>query len=110
MLQPLTWSLIELSRAAEGGKEAKLTSVQNHLDHQRPKLPEFRHGHVAQDEAVVVLHGPEEGGHVVVLQHGPVVVQEGQARVGLHMEVVGGARVVVVVDDRREEEGEDLKV
>ena len=53
---------------------------------------------------------PEEGGHVVVLQHGPVIVHDGEAGVRLDVEVVGGARVLVVVDDRGEEEGKDLKV
>ena len=56
---------------------ASLTCMQNHFDHQRPELSEFRHRHVAQDEAVVVLHRLEEGGHVVVLEDRPVVVQKG---------------------------------
>ena len=69
--------MIELSTAAGNGKTNKLTCMQNHFDHQRPELSEFRHRHVAQDEAVVVLHRLEEGGHMVVLEDRPVVVQKG---------------------------------
>ena len=71
--------MIELSTAA--GKTNKLTCVQNHFNHQRPKLSKFRHGHVAQDETVIVLHRPEKSGHMVVLQDRPVVVHEGKAGV-----------------------------
>ena len=56
------------------------------------------------------MHRPEEGGHVVVLQDGLVVVEDGQVGGGLDVEVVGGPGVVVVVDDGGEEEGEDLQV
>ena len=45
------------------------------------------------------MHRPEEGGHVVVLQDGLVVVEDGQVGGGLDVEVVGGPGVVVVVDD-----------
>ena len=69
--------MIELSTAAGNGKTNKLTCMQNHFDHQRPELSEFRHRHVAQDEAVVVLHRLEEGGHMVVLEDRSVVVQKG---------------------------------
>ena len=47
---------------------------------------------------------------MVIFKDGLVVVHDGQGGAGLHVEVVGGARVVEVVDDRREEECEDLKV
>ena len=47
---------------------------------------------------------------MVVLQHRLVIVDDGQVRGGLDMEVVGGPAVVVVVDDGGEEEGEDLQV
>ena len=53
---------------------------------------------------------PEEGGDVVVLEDGLVVVHDGEVGAGLDVEVVGGAGVVVVVDDGGEEEGEDLKI
>ena len=56
------------------------------------------------------MHRPEEGGYVVVLQDGLVVVEDGQVGGGLDVEVVGGPGVVVVVDDGGEEEGEDLQV
>ena len=87
-----------------------LTCVQNHLDHQGPELPEVALGHVAQDEAVIVQHGLEEGCHMVILQDRFVVVEDGEVGAGLDMEVVGGAGVVVVVDDGGEEQGEDLEV
>ena len=47
---------------------------------------------------------------MVVLQDRLVIVDDGQVRGGLDMEVVGGPAVVVVVDDGGEEEGEDLQV
>ena len=59
---------------------------------------------------VRIIRRPEEGGHVVVLQDGLVVVEDGQVGGGLDVEVVGGPGVVVVVDDGGEEEGEDLQV
>ena len=46
----------------------------------------------------------------MVLQDWLVIVDDGQVRGGLDMEVVGRPAVVVVVDDGREEEGEDLQV
>ena len=42
---------------------------------------------------------PEESGHVVVLQDGPVIVHDREAGVWLDMEVVRGSRVLVVVDN-----------
>ena len=47
---------------------------------------------------------------MVVLEDGPVIVEDGEAGSRLDVEVVGGAGVVVVVDDGREEEGEHLQV
>ena len=86
------------------------TCVQHHLNHQRPELSKVRLGHVHQDVALIVQHRPaeyqlwwclvrisvppEEGGHVVVLQHGPVVVHDGKVGVWLDVEVVGGASQV----------------
>ena len=65
---------------------------------------------VDQLTALSISCPPEEGGHVVVLQHRLVVVDDGQVRGGLDVEVVGRPGVVVVVDDGGEEEREDLQV
>ena len=53
---------------------------------------------------------PEELGDVVVLEDGAVVIEDGEAALGVDVEVVGGARVVVVVDDGRDQRREDLQV
>ena len=34
------------------------TCVKDHLDHEGPELPELGPGHVVEDVALVVLHGP----------------------------------------------------
>ena len=46
----------------------------------------------------------------MVLEDGAVVVEDGEAALGVDVEVVGGARVVVVVDDGRDQRREDLQV
>ena len=46
----------------------------------------------------------------MILQDSFVVVEDGEAGLGLDVEVVGGAGVVEVVDDGGEEQGEDLEV
>ena len=71
---------------------------------------ELKLGEVAQDVAFIVDHGPEECGHVMVLQHRLVIVDDGQVRGGLDVEVVGGAGVVVVVDHGRHQQAEYLQV
>ena len=53
---------------------------------------------------------PEERWHVVILEHCPVVVEEGEVWGWVDVEAVGGAAVVVVVDDGRQEGGEHLQV
>ena len=71
------------------------------------RLPEyFCKSRQGQEEA----WSPEEGGHVMVLQDSFVVVEDGEAGLGLDVEVVGGAGVVEVVNDGGEEESEDLEV
>ena len=46
----------------------------------------------------------------MVLEDGAVVVEDGEAALGVDVEVVGGARVVVVVDDGGDQRSEELQV
>lgn len=55
--------------------------------------------HVFKDVALVISHGQLEGqGRVVALQHGDVVVQDGQLAPGVAQEGVGPPRVVHIVN------------
>ena len=90
--------------------DTSLTCPEDQVNQQSSHILELGLVQVTKYITVVVNHRPEEGGHVVVLQHRLVIVDDGQVRGGLDMEVVGGPAVVVVVDDGGEEEGEDLQV
>ena len=47
---------------------------------------------------------------MMIFLYWSVVVEDGQLRAGLNVEVVGGARVVVVVDDGRQKNTEYLEI
>lgn len=53
---------------------------------------------------------PECGTGVMVFEDGAVVVKQSRLRLGHHVEVVGGTRVLEVVHDSRHQRGENLQV
>ena len=53
---------------------------------------------------------PEEGRDVMILEDRSVVVEDGQLRAGVDVEVVCRARVVEVVDHGRDQRSEDLQI
>jgi len=84
--------------------------AQDHFDDEAAQLAELLARQVRQDVELVLAQQPEAGAGMVVLQDGPIVVQQGRLRSGHHVEVVGGARVLVVVEQSRQQRGEDLQV
>lgn len=60
--------------------------------------------HVSEDVALLVSCGQLEGqGRVVALQHGSVIVQDGQLAPGVAQERVGSSRVIHVMNGGRDE-------
>uniref|UniRef100_A0A182V6Q8 Uncharacterized protein n=1 Tax=Anopheles merus TaxID=30066 RepID=A0A182V6Q8_ANOME len=83
---------------------------EHHVDDERAQLAELVPRQILQHVAVVLLEHAERRTDVVVLEHGPIVVQHRRVRAGHHVEVVGRPRVLVVVDQRCQQRGEDLQI
>uniref|UniRef100_A0A182QNQ4 Uncharacterized protein n=1 Tax=Anopheles farauti TaxID=69004 RepID=A0A182QNQ4_9DIPT len=83
---------------------------EHHVDDERAQLAVLVARQVLQHVAVVLLEHAERRTDVVVLEHGPVVVEHRGVRAGHHVEVVGRPRVLVVVDERCQQRGEDLQI
>ena len=106
-------SVVLLQHRLHGLQLAKVLAhvrMQHHFDDEVPELAKVALLHIAEHVAVLFLNRPEEGRHVVVLQHGPVVVEQRQFRARVDVKVIGRARVVEVVNDGCQERGEDLEV
>ena len=77
-------------------------------DHSPQHLPLFC-GQAGEDITAVFRQELERHGQMVVLQHGLVVVHQGQLRAGVDQILVGETRVVHVVDGGGEDSGENLQ-
>ncbi len=91
----------------ESRDKTKKQSIVLWLTYQNSKL-DATSANFSQPEVSGSL--PEKRGHVMVLQDGPVVVEQGEARGRVDVEIVRRARMVEVVNDGRHQRGEDLEV
>ena len=81
---------------------------QHHVDHHLPHARPLLAGQVAEDVALRQLQQLEGHGQVVVLQHGLVVVHDGELGAGGDEVLVGGARMVYIMHATSKEGSQHL--